>query len=189
MRWYTSDLHAGHSNIIGYCARPFPDVEAMNAAIFSRWEATVDGSDEVWVLGDVVLGPKWRQHLNTIAVLPGRKTLVAGNHDKCWIGHGDKSLRYLDDYRVAFENILTGPVAIDVDGIACLASHFPYVDEERGTQDKYVAHRPVDNGLPLVCGHVHEKWRRRGCMVNVGVDQWSFTPVSEKTIAALLRAV
>lgn len=189
MRWYSSDLHLGHDNIVFLSKRPFADEAAMQSAIIERWRAVVAPDDEVWLLGDVAMRDDWRDHLRTIACLPGRKTLVAGNHDKCWIGYGNKSLRYLDDYRVAFENVLTGPVPINVDGIDCLASHFPYVDEARATPDKYAAHRPVDGGLPLVCGHVHEKWRRRGCMVNVGVDQWNFTPVAETTIAALLRAV
>jgi calcineurin-like phosphoesterase family protein len=31
----------------------------------------------------------------------------------------------------------------------------------------------------LLHGHVHEKWKRRGPMVNVGVDAWQYRPVNE----------
>lgn len=30
----------------------------------------------------------------------------------------------------------------------------------------------------FLCGHVHEKWKRRGSIINVGVDQWDFRPVT-----------
>jgi calcineurin-like phosphoesterase family protein len=31
-RWFTADLHLGHSNIIEYSGRPFDSVDAMNRA-------------------------------------------------------------------------------------------------------------------------------------------------------------
>ena len=50
-RWWTSDHHFGHANIIGYCARPFSDVDAMNKAMVDRWNDVVGDGDEVWILG------------------------------------------------------------------------------------------------------------------------------------------
>jgi len=38
----------------------------------------------------------------------------------------------------------------------------------------------------LLHGHVHEKWRQQGRMVNVGVDVWDFTPVAEEVIARMM---
>ena len=29
-----------------------------------------------------------------------------------------------------------------------------------------------------LCGHVHEKWREQGGLINVGVDVWDFKPVN-----------
>ena len=69
-RWFTSDLHFGHSNIIRYSGCPFADTGEMNEALIDRWNAVVGNGDEVWVLGDVALGgwlihghvhEKWRQ--------------------------------------------------------------------------------------------------------------------------------
>lgn len=187
MRWFTSDLHISHANILAYCGRPFADVAAMNEEIFARWRAAVAPDDEVWVLGDVVLGPDWREALHAIARLPGRKVLVAGNHDRCWEGHGAKHAKYVSDYAVAFE-VRQGTQRLTIDGIECDVSHFPFIADEHEGADKYDASRPRDEGRPLLCGHIHEKWRQRGREVNVGVDQWDFSPVSETTLAALLRA-
>ncbi|MDT4962689.1 MAG: hypothetical protein QOF87_2336 [Pseudonocardiales bacterium] len=30
MRYFTSDTHYGHANIIGFCGRPYADVHHMN---------------------------------------------------------------------------------------------------------------------------------------------------------------
>ena len=38
MLYFTSDHHFGHANIIGYCNRPFGDVEAMNRGLVDNWE-------------------------------------------------------------------------------------------------------------------------------------------------------
>ena len=57
MRWFTSDLHLGHTNIIKYTNRPFWTADQMNETLVDRWNAVVGTEDEVWVLGDVALGP------------------------------------------------------------------------------------------------------------------------------------
>ena len=57
-RWYTSDHHFGHNNIIRYCGRPFPDADTMDNEMVDRWNDLVDDSDEVWILGDLVMGGK-----------------------------------------------------------------------------------------------------------------------------------
>ena len=55
--------------------------------------------------------------------------------------------------------------------------------------DRHVAHRPVDRGEPLLHGHVHERWRVRDRMINVGVDVWDYRPVAEDELLPLLQAV
>lgn len=37
-------------------------------------------------------------------------------------------------------------------------------------------HKPYKTSKKLLCGHIHEKWRRLGWTVNVGVDVWGYTP-------------
>lgn len=37
-------------------------------------------------------------------------------------------------------------------------------------------------------GNVHESWRQRGRMTNVGVDAWAGQPVDEETLCALIDA-
>jgi len=51
-------------------------------------------------------------------------------------------------------------------------------------QDIHLTHFPQQSqgaDLQLV-GHVHEKWKHKDNMINVGVDQWDFKPVSIKEL-------
>jgi len=66
-----------------------------------------------------------------------------------------------------------------------LVCHLPYQGDS-GETERYANFRPVDEGMWLLHGHVHEKWRQQGRMVNVGVDVRGFTPVAEEVIARLM---
>ena len=184
-RWYTSDLHFGHHNIIRYSGRPFVDVEEMNESLIARWNAVVGDGDEVWVLGDVALGG-WRETLPaTVPRLAGRKILVPGNHDRCWAGskHGSQHRRAFLD--AGFDEIVDSPPSRRIARRSVLLCHFPYRDADK-TDLRYAEHRPRDRGDWLVHGHVHEKWRQHGRQINIGVDAWNYTPVHEDTVAALI---
>ncbi len=80
-RYFTADLHFGHGNILGYCSRPFADVEGMNAALVERWNDVVGPGDEVVVLGAFAMG-RIAETLPLARRLNGRKVLLAGNHDR-----------------------------------------------------------------------------------------------------------
>ena len=189
MRWWTSDLHLGHTNIIGYCGRPFADVEAMNAGLVDAWNATVAPDDEVWVLGDVALG-RIDDTLALVKALAGRKILLPGNHDRCWTGHRKKTpasaerRRY---YEAGFAEIADAPIRATVGGHRVVVHHFPYRGDSRD-DDRYAEARPVDSGAWLLHGHVHDRWRQDGRQINVGVDAWNGRPVSDGTLAAMISA-
>jgi calcineurin-like phosphoesterase family protein len=183
--WLTSDLHLGHANIIRYCNRPFRDVAHMDGELVRRWTERVAPSDVVWVLGDVAMGSIGRS-LERIAALPGEKHLVAGNHDRCWPGHGPKADRWVPRYRGAgFTEIVTD-AEIDLgEGVVLPACHFPYVGDSHD-EDRFTAWRPVDDGRWLLHGHVHERWTVEGRQINVGVDVWDFAPVEAATLRRLV---
>lgn len=76
-------------------------------------------------------------------------------------------------------------------------SHFPYADRAlAGSEDRHgqviaervAKWRVTDAGAWLLCGHIHERWRQRGRMINVGVDAWGGSPISEATIVELIEA-
>jgi calcineurin-like phosphoesterase family protein len=80
--WFISDTHFDHSNIIGYCARPFIDVNEMNEILENNWNATVNKQDSVYFLGDIVFGRGARKKDYWLSKLNGDIVYIRGNHDK-----------------------------------------------------------------------------------------------------------
>ncbi|MCU1392315.1 MAG: metallophosphoesterase [Ilumatobacteraceae bacterium] len=180
-RIWTSDLHFGHANIIRYCHRPFADVEAMNAGLVERWNEKVAPTDEVWVLGDFALGTI-TDTLPLAHRLHGTKVLVAGNHDRCWAGWGERARPWVETYLEAgFDEVLQGSVPVTVGPYVALACHLPYEGDSHD-DDRFVSQRPTDDGTMLLHGHVHDRWRVNGHQVNVGVDAWDYRPVSDDQV-------
>jgi calcineurin-like phosphoesterase family protein len=184
--WFTADLHFGHHNIIKYCNRPFSDVRAMNDALIQGWNGIVAEDDIVWIIGDFALG-KIAETLPLVAELHGHKILVAGNHDRCWSGHGQRAEGWTERYLDAgFDRIVQGSTTIDIGGEHVRLCHFPYRGDSHD-QDRFQSYRPVDNGEWLLHGHVHERWAQDGRMINVGVDVTEFSPISIDDVAAVIR--
>lgn len=79
----TSDIHLFHKNIIAYCGRPHVDEYEMNEHIVTAWRQQVSDDDRVIVVGDMSAGLSGRsaEYFSLIGSLPGKKTLIRGNHD------------------------------------------------------------------------------------------------------------
>lgn len=181
--FFTADQHFGHANIIRFCDRPFTDPDHMREVLVSRWNEVVSAEDTVWVLGDWAMG-NVQETLQVHSRLNGKKALVVGNHDKCFPGRrGFEKFQqlYLDH---GFDSIVDSAKMVLADQ-EVLVSHWPYVGDSHDG-DRFEAFRPKDTGSWLLHGHVHEKWRQRGRMVNVGVDAWAGYPVSVDRLADLM---
>jgi calcineurin-like phosphoesterase family protein len=197
MRFFTSDTHFGHQNIIKYCSRPYKNVDQMNVDLVNRAATQLGGDDELWHLGDVALG-NIDQTLTHLAAIAVEVTLVAGNHDRCHPCHGTRAERFVDIYqqRCALTKLVLTNASLTLsNGMRVHVSHFPYPDlalaghEDRHGEvivDKFAPWRVADDGSWLLCGHVHGSWRQKGRMINVGVDAWGGRPVSEAEIVELI---
>lgn len=188
MNFYTADLHLHHRNILKYCpnradalGNKFTSVEEMDEHIIATWNRYVGDNDMVFVLGDIALGPADKTR-ETLRRLRGRKLLVTGNHDR----------RKPNWYRNAgFEEVFTGYIPCKLPGGRFVyMSHYPY----RPTLLEILRYALLDRkmlrflnrlmpneGIPLLHGHVHNHWRRKGNMLNVGIDIWG-RPVSAEEI-------
>ena len=62
---------------------------------------------------------------------------------------------------------------------------FDEVHEKLEWNGWMLQHHPIATNRKLLCGHIHEKWKRIGWVINVGVDVWDFTP---RTIEELVMA-
>ena len=59
--------------------RGFNSVEEMNETIVQKWNETVDDDDDIYILGDVILGDA--SNIEYVKRLRGRIHIVLGNHD------------------------------------------------------------------------------------------------------------
>lgn len=184
MIYFTADMHFGHSGVIQFCKRPFVSIEEMNATIIRRWNSRVKSEDTIYVLGDMSF-VRFSEAVPIFAQLNGVKILVQGNHDKY------SATQY---QKLGFSAVVQEAKVI-VAGKALRLSHYPYRPTfwERlryAFNDlRYLDRRPVDTGEVLLHGHVHEKWKVRDRMINVGVDQWDFFPVSVGQLESVLSAI
>lgn len=149
--YFTSDLHFNHYNILKYCNRPFKDVNHMNRVLIDNWNSRITPEDRVYVLGDFAMGNKshWSRFLQA---LNGYKILVKGNHDR---GHEFMKSIGFDE---VYDNMMYG-------------------DPKDPWQ---LVHDPMGMTGKVLCGHVHVAWKYHKSdvleAINVGVDQWNFTP-------------
>lgn len=160
MELFTSDSHFWHKAIVDYCPRPWRNVERMNEYLIEMWNSRVSKDDTVYHLGDFSFG-SIEMACQILARLNGRKVLVLGNHDRTVTAMK----------RCGFDEVHKH-LTLTLDGYSLALRHDP---------DGFT---PEDLSADFaICGHVHEKWRFKAPnIVNVGVDQWDFAPVSLYTI-------
>ena len=149
----------------------------MNKELIKRWNQTVDINDTVYHLGDFSMGGKMNVHLRER--LNGKIILIRGNHDK--------SVDFMKE--AGFDEVYNNLV-VEMDGLKLYLSHIPLhvVDPYHG-REVWEKFAPVLLATPptydyFICGHVHNKWARRGNTINAGVDVSNFRPI---TLQELLK--
>jgi calcineurin-like phosphoesterase family protein len=96
-RFYISDIHYGHNNILCFDNRPFKDIDEMNEELVRRWNSVVTSDDIIYVLGDFF----WCKSSDAQPVLDslnGQKFLIKGNHDRTSDSKFIKKFAKVTDY-------------------------------------------------------------------------------------------
>ena len=78
--YVTSDWHFGHSREFIYGPRGFTSIEDHDEAIINNHNSIVTNEDDVYVLGDLMLGNN-NHGIECILRLNGKLHIVRGNHD------------------------------------------------------------------------------------------------------------
>lgn len=157
--------------------------------MIERWNEVVRPNDRVRYGGDLSMGVRRSFDLaELLARLNGVKELMPGNHDEPFPMRS-KAHKWAGAYMLAgFETVHQDLwMDIEIGGQKFRWSHFPYGPEDHSSEVRYVECRPPDEGDWLICGHIHEKWKIKDRMINIGVDQWDFYPVSEEQILEIVR--
>lgn len=198
MIFFSSDHHFFHTNVIGFCKRPYSSVEEMNEDMVEKWNTVVSNNDKVYYLGDFSLSKRAVEVFSLR--LNGEKYLIPGNHD--WVHpYHKKGRRRIDDMKKLYQdngwNLLGCQEELEYNGYFFKMCHHPYQGDVphdgshaqgSGNFDKYFQYRYKDEGDWLLTGHVHEKWLIKNKQINVGVDRHNFTPVSINEITTMVDA-
>ena len=75
----TSDLHFGHDRAFVWGARGFKSIEEHDAEIIKRWNEVVTAEDDVYILGDLMLGDN-AHGIQCLSQLNGKLHILTGNH-------------------------------------------------------------------------------------------------------------
>lgn len=120
-KFYISDLHFSHKNVLGFDNRPFKDVDEMNNELIRRWNSVVSDGDIVYILGDMF----WCTPKDATPImeqLNGQKFLVKGNHDRWHDAKFDKLFVKIDEYMEVEDN--GRKVVLCHYPIPCFKNHF-----------------------------------------------------------------
>lgn len=188
--WFVGDLHFGHAKVA--LIRGFHEPELHDETIRHKWMRQVREDDTVYVLGDLSGGSRQGEYraLGILSGLPGKKRLIAGNHDSI-AGIHRRPSPHVDLFRDVFEQIHDYG-RIRIDGRTIMLSHYPYLTSGDGPgrgEARYGQYRLPDMGDMLIHAHTHhysatggsatgrelcvswDAWRR---LVNIGdIATWA----------------
>jgi len=167
--WFIGDLHFGHEKVAGL--RGFESVAEHDLSIMRRWEKQVQDGDLVHILGDLSSGGRAGElhALQLLYILPGRKRLVAGNHDSVASIHRTLS-PHVDRFNSVFERV--GDFArVKINQQEVMLSHYPY-EGDHTREARFAQYRLRDAGLPLVHAHTHSATRAAGRELCVSWEAW-----------------
>lgn len=169
MIWITSDWHFCHTKPFIYEPRGFTSPDEMNQTLIENFNSVVKPDDDVYVLGDCLLGgsENFDKGLGLISWLNGKLHIVRGNHDsdKRWDGYG--TLHNVVEKETAMF-LKYGKYHFYLSHFPCLCSNY---------DDKGLKHSTIN-----LCGHTHTKDKfvdiDKGIIYHCEVDAHNNMPVS-----------
>lgn len=191
MKYFTSDLHFGHKNVIKYCNRPYKSVEEMDKVIIETWNQQVSDSDSVYFMGDFGINKNKCLDSGLVRQLNGKKYMILGNHDS------------------NYNRLMQNPENVKIHANICkkyLEAGWCFVDTRHYLMLKndlhvVLTHLPPDNSIDsrysdyklknnpnfiYIHGHLHGRYVKFNNMIDVGFDS-NLTLYTEDDIINLVQ--
>lgn len=170
----TSDLHMGHDREFVWKVRGYDSVKAMNLAQVQKWNETVEDDDDIYVLGDLMLGDS--NNIEFIKQLKGKIHIVLGNHDTA---NREKMYRELPNV----VEIAEVGIRLQYKKHHFILTHYPMLT---GNLEKESLKQMTLN----LYGHTHQNtnfYEDRPYMFHVGVDSHNGYPVNLDDIIMMMN--
>ena len=173
MIYFTSDWHFNHDKDFIWKKRGYNSVEEMNDDLINKICSTLDEGDELWVLGDLVMGDIDKAAA-VLSRIPYSVHFLVGNHDTLKRVNLYDSLGWINHERA---------IQVTDGNWDFYLSHYPTVTMNYDDMKK---HHPLIN----LHGHTHYQnkfYNDNPYMYNVGVDSQDGYPVSIDKIKADIK--
>lgn len=173
MIYFTSDWHFNHDKDFIWKKRGYNSVEEMNDDLINKICSTLDEGDELWVLGDLVMGDIDKAAA-VLSRIPYSVHFLVGNHDTLRRVNLYDSLGWVNHERA---------IQVTDGSWDFYLSHYPTVTMN---YDDVKKHHPLIN----LHGHTHYQnkfYNDNPYMYNVGVDSQNGYPVSIDKIKADIK--
>lgn len=160
--FFTADTHFLHKNIIDHCNRPYKDIDDMETGLIDNWNSVVTPDSIVYHIGDFMFPVRSRDKHKVDEVLSklnGTKLLITGNHDHKEVTRS-KHWSWVGDYKVV---VVKGKERRQ----EIVLFHFPMRSWHH-----------IGYGAWHLHGHCHGNIPPYGRSIDVGVDCFSYTPLS-----------
>ena len=166
MKYYISDNHFNHLNILEYENRPFKTTEEMDEEMIKRWNSKVKSpKDEVYILGDFCFDNSGKYANEVLDKLNGKKYLIKGNHDTFLKNKNFDITKFewIKDY-----------AEVNDGGMRVILFHYPIA-----------CWNAKQYGSIHLYGHIHSHKLEEATLINaynVGADVQDFYPLTLKEI-------
>lgn len=164
--WFTSDLHFNHDREFVYKPRGFNSVYEMNDALITNWNTLVSPTDDVYILGDLMLGDS-ELGIKFLKQLKGNLHIVRGNHD------GDFRMELYNSCYNVVE--ITEGQFLKYKGYNFYLSHYPCICSN------WDYDKPLKSRTISLCGHCHttDKFKDwdKGLIYHVELDAHNNEPI------------
>lgn len=151
-KFFTSDLHHMHKNIVQYTNRSAEtSTENHDEWLIEKWNLQVKNSDTVYVLGDISFSHKAEEVLKFFKRLNGSVIVIKGNHDRTEILNEllvSNAISKWYDYK-----------EIKIQDTNTVLFHFPIACWNKQGRSSWHLH-----------GHSHGNYKATGKILDVGLD-------------------
>lgn len=172
--YLTSDLHLGHDRQFIWKVRGYSNIDEMNEDYVSKWNSLITENDDVYVLGDLMLGEA--SNIAYLKRLRGKIHIVLGNHD---------TLRRQEMYKKLPGVVeINWAIMLNYKKYHFLLTHFPCLT---GNLENESLKQMTLN----LYGHTHQTtnfYEDRPYMYHVGVDSHNGCPILLDDIISQMNA-
>lgn len=161
MIYFTSDPHLGHTKNFLWEPRGFNSSEEHDAAFVNMWNTIVKPDDEVYILGDLVVGDLERGYSELQQLSPCKVHIILGNHDS-----ETKIARYQDIFG---SNLCTLSYA----DVIKWHKHIIYLSHYPTMTGNFDDEKPFKTHVLNFHGHTHSQtpfYNDSPLCLNVGLD-------------------